>query len=173
MALAFETIKKYGGDIQVYSELKQGTTIKVYLPQVILEPTQLATPPPGLRMDVGTGTILLTEDEDEVRALAREILEMCGYTVLAAANGQEALDLAAAHDGPIHLLLTDVVMPGLSGGEVAQRMRELRPGIKVIFMSGYPDDAIVQHGVLDAEQAFVQKPFSIEDLSGRVRAILA
>jgi two-component system cell cycle sensor histidine kinase/response regulator CckA len=173
LSIAYGIVRQYGGDIQVYSELGQGTTFKVYMPQVVLEPTALATPPPGLRAQSGSGTILLTEDEEEVRALAREILEMCGYTVLEAASGEAALELSERHSGPIHLLLTDVVMPGLSGGEVAERMQRLRPGIKVVFMSGYPDDAIVHHGVLDAEQAFVQKPFSIEDLSGRVRDMLA
>ncbi|HEX7878803.1 MAG TPA: PAS domain-containing protein [Candidatus Eisenbacteria bacterium] len=172
LSIAYGIVRQYGGDIQVYSEIGQGTTFKVYMPEVVLEPTTLAAPPPGLRGETGSGTILLTEDEEEVRALAREILEMCGYTVLEAACGEEAIALSEAHPGPIHLLLTDVVMPGLSGGEVAQRMQRLRPGIKVVFMSGYPDDAIVHHGVLDAEQAFVQKPFSIEELSGRIREML-
>ncbi|TPW14068.1 MAG: multi-sensor hybrid histidine kinase, partial [bacterium] len=172
LSIVYGIVRQYGGDIQVYSEIDQGSTFKVYMPRIMEDQTPMAAAPHGLRAESGSGTILLTEDEEGVRMLAREILEMCGYTVLAAANGEEALAISQSHDGPIHLLLTDVVMPGLSGGEVAERLRHLRPGIKVVFMSGYPDDAIVHHGVLDKEQAFVQKPFSIEDLSGRIRSML-
>jgi len=172
LSIVYGIVRQYGGDIQVYSEIDQGTTFKVYLPLVSQESIPMMAAPDGLRAESGSGTILLTEDEEEVRALAREILELCGYTVLTAASGDEALAISERHDGPIHLLLTDVVMPGMSGGQVAERLRVARPGIKVVFMSGYPDDAIVQHGVLDKEQAFVQKPFSIEELSGRIRSLL-
>ncbi|MDZ4806210.1 MAG: PAS domain-containing protein [Candidatus Eisenbacteria bacterium] len=173
LSIVYGIVRQYGGDIQVYSEIDQGTTFKVYMPRVMLDPTPTTAATPGLRAEMGSGTILLTEDEEGVRALAHEILEMCGYTVLTAANGEEALAISNGHDGPIDLLLTDVVMPGLSGGEVAERLRVLCPGIKVVFMSGYPDDAIVHHGVLDRDQAFVQKPFTIEELSGRIRSMLA
>jgi two-component system cell cycle sensor histidine kinase/response regulator CckA len=169
LSIVYGVVKQLGGDIQVYSELGVGSSFKVYLPRVPGAAETETDDAPGLRLTPGAGTILLAEDEDELRELAKEILETSGYEVLATANGAEALERAAAHVGPIDLLLTDVVMPGLSGGELARRLRAVRPDTRVLYMSGYPDDAIVRHGVLDAAEAFLQKPFSVVDLAERVR----
>ena len=116
--------------------------------------------------------MLLVEDEPAVRDLAREILEGSGYTVLEACDAQEAVLVAERHAGPIHLLLTDVVMPGLSGRALAERLRPLRPEMQVLYMSGYTDDAIVRHGVLDPDTLFIQKPFSPDALGHKVRAAI-
>jgi two-component system cell cycle sensor histidine kinase/response regulator CckA len=112
------------------------------------------------------------EDEDVVRGLARKVLEQEGYSVLEASRGEEALSLCAVYDQPIHLLLTDVVMPETSGKEVADRLRILRPEIKVLFMSGYTDEAIVHHGVLDAKVEFIQKPFTPVAPARKVRQVI-
>ena len=117
-------------------------------------------------------TVLLVEDQDDVRNLSLRILEREGYVVLSAASGQAALTLATSHDGRIHLLLTDVVMPGLSGREVAEQLAALRPGIRVLFMSGYTDNVIAQRGVLDPGMAFLSKPFTPETLAAKVRDVL-
>lgn len=116
--------------------------------------------------------MLLAEDEEAVRALARRMLEARGYRVLAAPDGYAALDAARAEDGPIHLLLTDVVMPGMSGRELAERVSALRPGVKVLYMSGYAETAIVHHGVLDGGLHFIQKPFHPGELARKVREVL-
>ena len=121
----------------------------------------------------GSEVILLAEDEKGVRELAREYLEMSGYTVLEAENGHTALELAAMHVGPIHLLMTDVVMPGISGRELADRVVGIRPGIKVLYMSGYTDQAVVHHGILKTDAVLLQKPFTLATLAAKLREILA
>ena len=123
-------------------------------------------------MPRGAETILLAEDEEMLRALAREVLEMNGYTVLAAANGAEALQLCAQHQGLIHLLLTDVIMPEMSGYTLAEHLQHLRPEMRVLYMSGYTSDAIVHHGVPDESVNFIQKPFTPDALALKVRAVL-
>jgi len=120
----------------------------------------------------GTETVLLVEDVDTVRALAREILRLNGYTVVEARHGREALLLSEAHRGPIHLLLTDVMMPGMSGGELARRLREVRPEARVLYMSGYADDAIFRRALPGKEGAFLEKPFTAAALSRKVREVL-
>jgi DNA-binding NtrC family response regulator len=120
----------------------------------------------------GPETILLVEDETGVRTLAQLILKNCGYTVLAAARGDEALALAQAHPGPIHLLISDVVMPGMGGRELADKMAAVRPGLKTLFMSGYTDDTIVRHGIQASETAFLHKPFTVDGLPLKVRKVL-
>jgi PAS domain S-box-containing protein len=120
----------------------------------------------------GTETVLLVEDVDTVRALAREILRLNGYTVIEARHAREALLLSEAHRGTIHLMLTDIVMPGMSGGELARRLRTQRPATRVLYMSGYADDAIFRHGVPEEEIAFLQKPFTAAVLSRKVRDVL-
>lgn len=121
----------------------------------------------------GTETVLLVEDEEAVRKLAKEILEMQGYTVLAAQAGDQALQLCKRHDGPIHLLITDVVMPGMSGRELVERLSGKRPHLKVLYMSGYTDDAIVRHGILEAVTNFIQKPFAPDVLCHKVQDVLS
>jgi response regulator RpfG family c-di-GMP phosphodiesterase len=128
--------------------------------------------PAAARPLEGRETVLLVEDEDQVRGWAREVLDMYGYTVLEASNGIEALGVAERHDGGIHLLLTDVVMPHMSGRELADRLSPMRPEMKVLYMSGYTDEAIVHHGVLTAGTALIQKPFGVDALAEKVRDVL-
>ena len=116
---------------------------------------------------------MLVEDEKGVRELAREYLEMTGYTVIEETeNGHTALELAGLHSGPIHLLMTDVVMPGISGRELSERVRAIRPGIRVLFMSGYTDQAVVHHGILETDAVLLQKPFTVAALAAKLRDIL-
>jgi two-component system cell cycle sensor histidine kinase/response regulator CckA len=122
--------------------------------------------------DTDTPTILLVEDEPAVRGLARHVLLMHGYAVLEAGNGVEALRLAEAHTGPIHLLIADVIMPAMGGAPLAERLVADRPGLKVLFTSGYPGEAVVEHGVPQAEVVFLQKPFTPTSLAQKVREVL-
>jgi CheY-like chemotaxis protein len=120
----------------------------------------------------GTETVLVVEDAPAVRAVTRQVLERQGYTILEAPNGEAALQVAATHDGPIHLLLTDVVMPVLSGRLLAERLVQLRPETRVLYTSGYTDDSIVRHGILEAGIAYLQKPFTPDSLARKVRTVL-
>jgi CheY-like chemotaxis protein len=156
----------------VYTEPGQGTTFKIYLPRVGQVPEPRISNAPRSANPGGTETVLLAEDEAAVRAVARHSLERHGYTVLEAPSGEAALDLAQRHSGRIHVLLTDVVMPGMSGRALALRLTSLRPGIRTIYMSGYTDDAITRHGVLEAGVTYVQKPFSPDALVRKVREVL-
>ncbi|NJN95519.1 MAG: response regulator [Anaerolineales bacterium] len=160
LATVFGIVKQSDGDIWVYSEPGQGTSFKIYLPRVDEPVTISESQSVPAELLGGPETILLVEDEASVRILARRILEMNGYTVLDASNGSEALQVCAQQTGPIHMLVTDVVMPGgLNGRELAERLQSLRPGLKTLYMSGYTDDAIVQHGVLGSEMHFLQNLF--------------
>jgi PAS domain S-box-containing protein len=172
LSTVYGVVKQSGGNVWVYSEEGQGTTFKVYLPQVnhvfdIRKTEALSTAVVG-----GTETVLLAEDEELVRKFVRSILESNGYTVLEAHHGSEALRLALQHPGPIHLLLTDMVMPLMDGKLLAQRMLGLRPGIRVLYMSGYSENAVVHHGVLESGMAFIEKPFTVEMLARKVRESL-
>ena len=172
LATAYGIVKQAGGFIWVYSEPGRGTSFKVYLPRVDepVEPAvaRTATAEPGR----GTETVLVVEDAASVRMVTRQVLERYGYAVLEAPNGDTALRLAAKHHGPIHLLLTDVVMPGLSGRQLAEQLAQLRPDMKVLYVSGYGDSAVVHHGILEAGVAYLQKPFTPESLARRVRDAL-
>jgi PAS domain S-box-containing protein len=172
LATVFGIIKQSGGNIQVYSEEGLGTTFKIYLPRA--EEVSLATTQSDQAGDIprGTETVLLAEDEATVRNLTAELLRTQGYTVLEADNGEEGLRLAQEHRETIQLLLTDVVMPQMGGKELARRLRAIHPEIKILFVSGYTDDAIVHHGVLESEVAFIQKPFSAVTLARKVRDVL-
>ncbi len=184
LSTVYGTVQQSGGHIAVESEPGQGSTFRVYLPRVAApviapEPRRTggapAARPAATAEGLVTGrgeTILLVEDAARVRAVVREILEMSGYAVLEAHHGAEALELSNRHAGPIHLLVTDVVMPQMSGRELAQRLATLRPDLKVLYMSGYTDDAIVRHGVLASGIAFLSKPFTPDALALKVRELL-
>ena len=163
-------VQQSGGFIWVYSEPGNGTVFKIYLPRVDESPSGAEE---TIELDArGTETILVVEDVAAVRAVTREMLERYGYQVLEAADGKAALDVAAAHAGPIHLLLTDVVMPEINGRELANRLSKARPGVNVLFMSGYTDDAVVRHGILQEGIAYLQKPFTPRSLAAKVRTSL-
>lgn len=175
LATVYGIVKQSGGYVWVYSEPGLGTTFKVYLPRVDAPPDALAQPDePADTADVprGTETILLVEDDMVVRQLIRETLEMWGYTVLEASSGQRALNAHRGHDQPIDLVLTDVVMPGMSGRELVRQLAETHKDLRVVYMSGWTNNAIVQHGVLDANVHFVQKPVAPEELARKIREAL-
>jgi two-component system cell cycle sensor histidine kinase/response regulator CckA len=171
LSMVYGVVKQSGGNIWVYSELGHGTTFKIYLPRAEEKAEQEQAPELPV-MPKGTETVLLVEDEEMVRRLLRDILEGEGYTVMAAVSGDEALRVCGRHEGPLHLLITDVVMPGMSGSELVERLTEKRPDMKVLYMSGYTDDAIVHHGVLNADTNFLQKPFTPGAVLRKVREVL-
>ena len=175
LATVYGVVKQSGGYVWVYSEPGRGTSFKIYLPRI--EETAVPAGRDGKsEMQIperGSETILLVEDEKGVRELAREYLASSGYTVIEAEDGHTALELAAMHVGPIHLLLTDVVMPGISGRELAERVSQIRPGIKIIYMSGYTDQAVVHHGILRNDAVLLQKPFTLMTLAAKLREMLA
>ncbi|MDT5122728.1 MAG: hypothetical protein QOC96_2210 [Acidobacteriota bacterium] len=172
LATVYGIVKQSEGSIWVYSEVGQGTTFKIYLPCVDKPSEEIKASPDDSISQQGTETVLLVEDEELVRNMTREILEDSGYQVLEAPHGQEALLIARQHDGPIHLMLSDVVMPLMSGRELAEHLAIFRSETKVLYMSGYTDDAIVHHGVLDEGMAFIEKPFTPNALACKVREIL-
>ncbi len=173
LSTVYGIVKQSNGSVWVYSEVGKGTTVKVYLPRVDAETTDAAAPQrPAAGELRGSETVLVVEDQAEVRALAREILTTYGYRVLEAANAGEALLLSERYAGPIHLMLTDVIMPGITGRELASRLSGVRPEMKIMFMSGYTDNVLLQGGVLDPGAGYVQKPFTPEKLLGPVRAVL-
>jgi two-component system, cell cycle sensor histidine kinase and response regulator CckA len=174
LATVYGVVKQSGGYIWVYSEPGRGTTFKVYLPrieeQVIASNPYAETTPTALPR--GSEVVLLVEDEVGVRDLAREYLEMSGYSVITAEDGHTALELAAMHAGPIHLLMTDVVMPGIGGRELAERVLALRPDTKILYMSGYTDRAAVHQGMVQTDAILLQKPFTLAALASKLREIL-
>jgi PAS domain S-box-containing protein len=172
LATVYGIVRQSGGEIEVTSQPNHGTTFNVYLPRVT---ENVETPIGNALSDEplgGNETVLLVEDEQAVRSLARQVLEQNGYTVLDAINGAEALVLAEQHRGRINLVITDVVMPGISGPDVAHRLASLRPDIRILYMSGYTDNAIGDDGVLEDGTAYLAKPFSPDALLRKVREIL-
>ena len=172
LSTVYGIVKQSGGYIWVYSEGGQGTTFKIYLPRVVAPADSVPPVTHWSSLPQGRETVLLVEDEPEVRWLVRDMLQHLGYTVLEARHGIEAQVLSIQHAGPIHLLITDVVMPQMSGREIAEQLTSEHPETKVLYMSGYTDDAVVRHGVLAAEIAFLQKPFTPEALARKVREVL-
>ena len=172
LSTVYGIVKQHGGFIWVYSEPGRGTTFKIYLPKVEAEEAfagEKQIQPENLE---GSETILLAEDDDSARKLIRSILREYGYRILEAQDGEEAVRLFEQHEGPIHLLLTDVVMPGMNGRELAERLQPLQPKMKVLYMSGYTDNAIVHAGVMEPGMAFIPKPFTPKDLASKVREVL-
>ena len=171
LSIVYGIVKQNGGEVRVYSEPGHGATFKIYLP-AIEGAAEEARVEVSRRTASATGTILLVEDEDQVRKLAHTILKKQGYEVLVAAGGAEAEKLLQEHPGGIDLLLTDVVMPGMGGVELAARIMAARPGIKVLYMSGYTDSGIVQQGFLREDTPYIQKPFTSAGLGRKVREVL-
>jgi PAS domain S-box-containing protein len=171
LATVYGIVQQSSGAIEVQSRVGHGTAFYIYLPRA----TDLGKPAPiaSVKSLTGTETVLLVEDDDRVRALVANMLRKNGYTVLLASAGDQALEIAARHRGRIDLLLTDVVMPGLSGRILSERLTSARPDTRVLYMSGYSDDAILRHGVKKAAAHFIQKPFSIDALAHKVRETLS
>jgi PAS domain S-box-containing protein len=172
LATVYGIVKQSDGYIWVDSEPGRGSTFQIYLPRVDEVPTAAARPPSAFRPTRGTETVLVVEDEPDVRGLAREILESYGYRVLEAAGAEEALQISRSHQGAIHILVTDVVMPGFSGPVLASRLRASRPDTRVLYISGYTDAEIVHRGVLQRGANLLEKPFTPDALVARVREVL-
>jgi two-component system, cell cycle sensor histidine kinase and response regulator CckA len=175
LSTVYGIVKQSGGYIWVESQPGKGTTFKIYLPRIAdlpEVPAQADFPAATVATEPGTETILLVEDEANLRYLARQFLEKQGYRVIEAAEGTVALQIAVAHEGVIHLLLTDVIMPGMNGRELAQRIAEIRPNTQVLYMSGYTENVIGRNGTLEAGVRLLQKPFTLRELKNRVREVL-
>jgi CheY-like chemotaxis protein len=175
LSTVYGIVKQSEGSIAVASDLGVGTTFRIYLPRDVAATGPAISPLTRTRSPtrpVGSETVFVVEDEAALLKVARRTLEAAGYTVLSAANGSEALQVFAQHPGEVHLLLTDVVMPRMGGRALAEQVAKARPSLKVLYMSGYTDDAIVHHGVLDAGTAFIGKPFTAVELTRKVREVL-
>jgi CheY-like chemotaxis protein len=169
LATSYGIVKQAGGHIGVYSEVGIGTTFRVYLPRA--GPERVSAQPVELARLGGTETILVVEDEESVRRIAARTLSSQGYRVLEAPRGEDAFRIAASHPEPIHLLITDVVLPGMSGREVADRLKALRPEVRTLFVSGYAGDGVVRQRLLDRSVAFLQKPYTRASLGRKVRQV--
>src|SRR5580700_7951571 len=172
LSTVYGIIKQSGGYVFVQSELGRGTVFTIYFPRIDEPSEAVGAAPVPLSAVGGSETVLLVEDEDSVRQLVRETLESRGYRVLEAANGNAALALAANHPDPIHVVITDVVMPGLNGHELVQQLQLARPGLKVLYLSGYAQDAFPATAAADSQKTFLQKPFTLQSLTRKVREIL-
>jgi PAS domain S-box-containing protein len=172
LSMVYGIVRQSGGFIWVYSEPGRGATFKIYLPLVDGSAEVIDHPEGNGAAPTGTETILLVEDEEAVRAVVRQALERHGYRVVAAADGAAAIRMLGAAEQPVHMLITDVVMPGMSGRQLAAEFATMRPNARILFMSGYTTDAVVRHGVLDPGIAYLQKPFSPAALLRKVRQVL-
>ena len=172
LATIYGIVKQSGGHITVQSEVAAGTTFKVFLPRARAATASLESAPRTAQQLCGSETVLLVEDEDALRESEREYLEQRGYTVLAAANGPAALELAADCGREVQLLVTDVVMPGMSGSQLGEKLVAQRPGLKVLYVSGYAENTVMQHGLAELGSRFLHKPFTLKALAGKIREVL-
>jgi CheY-like chemotaxis protein len=172
LATIYGIVKQSEGQITVETAPGKGATFRIYLPCIQAAPRKARRTSPSFQLPSGTETVLLVEDEELVRNLGQMVLEHQGYRVLVAGLGPEALRLGTQYGGPIHLLVADVVMPGMSGRQLAVEMHRTRPDMKVLYLSGYTDDAVLRHGVLENETAFLSKPFTPDELAQKVRKVL-
>jgi two-component system, cell cycle sensor histidine kinase and response regulator CckA len=172
LSTVYGIVKQSGGEVVVESKPGRGATFHMYLPRITDTKEDLAPPETGRPVRAGTETILLVEDETGVRQLVREMLQRLGYRILEASNGPEAIRIFERHQSSIDLLLTDVIMPQVSGRELAERLKTLRPSLKVLYISGYTDDMLAHHGVLEANVFLLQKPFAPDDLAKKLREVL-
>ena len=173
LTMVYGIVRQSGGWIEVSSKLGHGASFSIYLPRLDATSTsEREVSPPGERLH-GSGTVLVVEDKEEVRTLTRTVLESYGYHVLEAANAAEALRVGEQRSTEIHLLLTDVILPGTNGKILAERLQGLIPGLRVLFMSGYPADVISSRGVVEGDVSYLPKPFSPESLAAKVREVLA
>jgi DNA-binding NtrC family response regulator len=164
-------VKQSGGYINFLSSTGKGTTFRIYLPRIEAEHDDTAAMPAVKTRQRGTETVLLVEDQEEVRKVTRQFLQKNGYKVLEASNGMEALEVAGRYIGAIHLLLTDIVMPGMNGTELRTKLAPMRPNMRVLFMSGYTGDSMPGGTAIEAE-TLLQKPFTFDALSRRLRDVL-
>jgi signal transduction histidine kinase len=172
LATVYGIVKQNGGAISVQSEIDQGTSFRICLPSIHgIEPAATVSTPPAA--SAGSEVVLVVEDQDDVRRFAVEVLKSRGYSVLSAEDGEAALELAAQHKGPIHMLVTDVVLPGMNGRELAKRLKALRPTMQVLFTSGYTRDVIAEHGILEPGTTYIAKPYTPGELSAMVRELLS
>jgi nitrogen-specific signal transduction histidine kinase/CheY-like chemotaxis protein len=172
LSTVYGIVKQTGGNIWLYSEVGKGTTFKIYLPAIAALPEDIGKVAPAEAVAHGGGTILVVEDDEQLRRLTHRALASQGYTVLEADRGSTALDIARRHKGHIDLLLTDVIMPDTNGRKLAETIRAARPGLRVLYMSGYPDGAIASHGMLEPGVAYLAKPFTTEAVTRKVREVL-
>jgi CheY-like chemotaxis protein len=172
LSTVYGIVKQNDGFINVYSEIGQGTTVKIYLPRYVASQVQEQQELEAKTQMKGTETVLMVEDERAILKMGKAMLESLGYRVLTADTPQEAIRLVGEHSGDIHLLFTDVVMPQMTGRELAERLKSVRPDLRVLFMSGYTADVIAKHGVLEKGVIFLHKPFTKKDLAAKVREAL-
>jgi CheY-like chemotaxis protein len=172
LSTVYGIVKQSEGNIWIYSEPGQGTTFKIYLPRVDEPLEELNEKVMKEEIPRGNETILVVEDEEEVRKVAARILKKQGYTVLETSHGNEALHICHHFNDQIHLMLTDVVMPRMSGRELANQLMATHPDMKVLYMSGYTDNAIAHHGILEEGMNYIQKPFTMDGLARKVREVL-
>jgi CheY-like chemotaxis protein len=174
LSTVYGIVKQAGGDVRLTSEMGRGTTFTIYLPRIVdeLEETERTVAAVAEAESRGNETVLLVEDEEHLRGLAVRILKAHGYTVLMAIDGADAIRQAKEYPNPIHLVLSDVVMPGMSGRLLSEQLVSARPTVKVLFMSGYTDDDVMRRGILDRRTSFLEKPFTPAQLVSKVRQVL-